>query len=282
MQLKYEENSGAVNVLPQVQMKEFSTLLSSLVQETVSGGDGVEWVTVEGAIGTGDAKRYRVRLSSDEQKVLEGVINASGFSLSRGDSVLLYKIQNNLSDSFIVARKNSSFETGSSNQTQVTPPDNESAAAEPTNEELIVGRNQDLTLDGTSIAVGTTCTATFSTPLWNSSTRWFYGQSFDYGQQIPFVGSATAAIGTTSTVASLCAALSPGSLRDTSAWLTNLSDEEREWMAQYAQQAASSLATVKNRLSQRIQPGDFFLIVRGSGTGFRTINNCALFGKGGV
>ena len=265
-------NSAPLNQSLLAQTEEFSSLMRDIVSETIQDGDGVEWATVEGSIGTNEAKRYRVRLTSDPETILDDIINVSGFSLQKGDPVLLYKIKNNLFNSFIIACKNQSFQSASSNSSLPLQTRQTFSLSKVENQDFIVGRNTGF-FSGPGGSVGSICEAYFATSKFSSAVSWHYGQPFDYGQQIPLLGGVVNALWLSDSEANC---LSHAFLTDTDGWNNN---EGRTSSAEAIQRACGAASRTKERLTKRVSVGDLLLIVRSGSGGFRPVGNCSMFGK---
>lgn len=72
-----------------------------------------------------DSVRYSVKLLSDADTLITGLLNQGPFSLSKGDYVMLYKIGGKLSNSYILGR-------GNSYQSPISSPASRSKTKEPT------------------------------------------------------------------------------------------------------------------------------------------------------
>jgi len=79
----------------------FLSLIRSIVQEQLTGMDSTTVCIVERVNNDGTLNIY---IPPDMNNFITGVINASKFSFRRGDAAILYKIQNQLSNSFIIMR----------------------------------------------------------------------------------------------------------------------------------------------------------------------------------
>ena len=259
----------------------FSLLIENAVNDVVGACDGIEWGTVEGVSGVGAKKRYKVRLSLDQSTVVEDLINATGFALTNGDVVLLLKIQNALSNSFIIAKKNASFEAISSENTtaQTSPSDTSVEDQAFSSEEFLVGQNQNLAITSYEpyLPLGATVGVLFYNDRFRSSAQWRYGQPFDYGQQLPFLEQFEDVVA--GSALSLSVALK---ISDHSEWIDRVSAETRELVAEDAsrlgRQIYGNYDSIYRNLIKRIQPGDTLFAVRKNANDIsaplRVVSNC--------
>lgn len=80
--------------------EDFLNLINSLIDDRMANLDRVELCrVVSNDDGSGT---YNLKLVSDDNTVVEGVVNSSPFSYSIGDYVYVLKIQNKMSNAIII------------------------------------------------------------------------------------------------------------------------------------------------------------------------------------
>lgn len=80
--------------------EDFLNLINSLIEDRMANLDRVELCqVVSNDDGSGT---YNLKLVSDDNTVVEGVVNSSPFSYSIGDYVYVLKVQNKMSNAFII------------------------------------------------------------------------------------------------------------------------------------------------------------------------------------
>lgn len=91
-------------------MKEaeiFVNILRNLIQEELNKRDTTVPCIIDSINTNGTVNIY---LLTDINTIVPNIINASRYNFKSGDSAILYKIKNNLSNSFIIAKYNAQGE----------------------------------------------------------------------------------------------------------------------------------------------------------------------------
>jgi len=80
--------------------EDFLTLLNSIIDDRLAKIDRVELCqVVSDDAGSGT---YNIKLLSDDNTIVRGVVNSTPFSYSNGDYVYILKIQNKLDNAIII------------------------------------------------------------------------------------------------------------------------------------------------------------------------------------
>lgn len=83
--------------------ENFYILIRNIIQEELQKLDSTIPCVIESVNPDGTVNIY---LLPDKNVVIPNIVNASKYELKRDDVVLLYKIQNKISNSFIIAKFN--------------------------------------------------------------------------------------------------------------------------------------------------------------------------------
>lgn len=133
-----------------IDAKSFLTVMRKMVEQQTDTMSSDAVCEIESVNEDGTLNIY---ILPDRTAVVRNIINESRYNFKRGDNALLYKIHNQLSDSFVIAKFRPSLtDDPSSAQTSA--------------------QNAATTVDASTVAVGGASVLSFQTNIPNSPTVW--------------------------------------------------------------------------------------------------------------